>query len=115
MANGEVKLMPYFHFVATLGPTRLFGLPDGDYTVLDASKETVYTSPVLDTLTGNLVGHGTLSQYRVYDWRLVAEYEINSIRFEINDNYVHITLQAINSTRPNSPSHLQGRRDVCKH
>jgi len=84
MAGGIVNLMPRFHFVATLGPTRLFGLPDWDYTVLDGSKETVYTTPVLDTLTGNLVGHGTLSQYRDHDKRIEADCEINSIHFQIS-------------------------------
>jgi len=55
MIESIVNPMPRFHFVTMWVSTRLLSSPNPVCTVLNASVETVYASPALDTIRGFLV------------------------------------------------------------
>lgn len=83
-----------YDFVFLLKPSGLFGLPDEGWTIIGNGARDV-TSPVVDARTENFVGHGTLSQYRLHEDRLVATLTLNAIRFEVDDNFLRVAIEAI--------------------
>lgn len=77
-----------------LHPPSVFGLPGDDYTVIPGGEAGIkdVVGPTIDTLTGSVVGLGTLSQYRRFDERLSLRLEREGVGVQLVDNYVTLTL-----------------------
>lgn len=87
--------MPSYRFLFRLGPPGFFGLPDGNKVVLPAQPAgTQLLGPVLDTRTGQLVSHGTLSQYRPPSQALAANIKTHGLSLSINDNFLEVITDA---------------------
>lgn len=78
-----------FDFVVELSPGGHFGLPDKERTVIPVQQGDVFT-PHLDTMTGNLIGHGTLSNYRHEP--TMIEFADNQVKIRCIDNHLYIKI-----------------------
>ncbi len=85
--------MVHYDIVLKLTPPRLFGLPEEGMTIIEAGPRQV-TSPSIDPRTENVVGHGTLSQFRHYDERLTAAFTLNAVQVTAEDNFFRVALEA---------------------
>jgi hypothetical protein len=87
--------MPSYRFLFRLGPPGYFGLPEGDKIVVPAQPAgRQIVSAVLDTRTGQLVSHGTLSQYRAPDHALAAKIKPQGFSLSITDNFLEVVTEA---------------------
>lgn len=87
--------MPSYRFLFRLGPPGYFGLPEADKLVVPAQPGgRQLVSPVLDTRTGQLVSHGTLSQYRAPDRALAANIKSEGLSLSITDNFLEVITEA---------------------
>jgi hypothetical protein len=78
-----------------LSPPAFFGLPEGDRVVVPVrpgGREIV--GPTLDTRTGHLVSHGTLSEYRQPDHALNLQIPEAGCEAEFKDNFVTLGVDA---------------------
>lgn len=82
--------MPRFTFRYLLEPTSPFGLPDGAKIVLPAG--TPVTSPIVDTRSGQIAGHGSLPVYRTAADALNVQLEADEVTLSLHDNYLHLSL-----------------------
>lgn len=90
-----VEAMRQYRLLFRLGPSAFFGLPDGDRVVLaaqDGGRKIV--GPILDTRTGQLVSHGTLSQYRSPVQAIAAIVDVDGLQLTLNDNFLAVTSDA---------------------
>lgn len=86
--------MRTYRLLFRLSPPGVFGLPDGNKVVIAAKEGQEIYGPVLDTRTGQLVSHGTLSQYRAPEQVLTATFEEGDLKLSLNDNFLAITTEA---------------------
>lgn len=83
--------MPHYRFLFRCDPPGFFGLPDGDKIVIPADGlGTDLRGPILDTRTGKLVSHGTLSQFRQPDQALSALLKRISMSLNFTDNFLEV-------------------------
>lgn len=83
--------MPQFRFLFRLAPASYFGLPDGDRVVVPVRPGGQLVGPVLDTRTGQLVSHGTLSQYRSPEAAAATSLVAGEFSVSLSDNFLHVT------------------------
>lgn len=88
--------MPRFRLLFQLSPPSVFGLPDGMTIVVPGSTEPRQVAgPVLDTRTGHIVAHGTLSEYRQPTQALdVPALDIGPCQASVRDNFLDVTVDA---------------------
>ena len=79
--------MSRYDLLFILKPPAFFGLPEDGKTVVPAGAQDI-CSPAMDTTTGNIIGHGTLSKYR--ETPLSKQFVIGDINARIQDD--HLTL-----------------------
>jgi hypothetical protein len=84
--------MPDYQLVFLLHPPGIFGLPEEGKTVYPGAETANLVGPTVDTLTGNLVVHGTLSKYR--DEPLTREVSIAGAKLNIRDNYIYLQIES---------------------
>ena len=87
--------MPKFVVSLSLSPPAVFGLPDGAKIVVpasDAPRE--FWGPTIDSRTGHIVGHGSMSEYRKSDAALSTTVALRCGTAEFRDNFVELTIQA---------------------
>lgn len=87
--------MPRFTVKFLLAPPWVFGLPDGRATVIPASptnREVI--SPSIDTRTGKVSGHGTLSEYRPAAEAVQMVSVADGIEAQCVDNFFTLKLEA---------------------
>ncbi len=90
--------MPQFTLRFQFLPPGPFGLPDGDRVVVPSGRvDGDVEGPAFDAVTGKLVRHGTLSQYRKPEQAVQAEFARNGIRFSVRDNIAEIVIESPNS------------------
>lgn len=80
-----------YEAIYKLAPTGIFGLPDGDFVVVPAGPERRVYGGTLDTRTGQIVGHGSLSEYRTESARLHVQQDVGICRVSVTDNYVTVS------------------------
>lgn len=78
-----------FDFVVQLSPEGFFGLPEGEKIIFPAGGGDVYF-PYVNTITGNLIGHGTLSKYR--EEPTTIEFNNEEVKITCQDNHLFITI-----------------------
>ncbi len=83
-----------FTLLFQVGPPGLFGLPNGDKLVIGSEAGRQGIGNTLDTKTGNIVGYGTLSQYRREDEALRLECNIGGAQLSVNDNFFRLKVMA---------------------
>lgn len=89
--------MPSYRFLFRIGPPGFFGLPDSDKVVVPAKPEgRQVVGPVLDTRTGQLVSHGTLSEFRPPDQALKTSLTSQELSLSFNDNFLEVIANAEN-------------------
>ena len=86
--------MQSFHLRFKLAPTGFFGLPDGERVVLPVREDREIIGPVFDTRTGQLVTHGTQSEFRLDDGCARASTSVNGIKSSLRDNFLELDLEA---------------------
>jgi hypothetical protein len=89
--------MQSFHLLFKISPSGFFGLPDGSRVVLPVRENREIIGPVLDTRTGHLVAHGTLSEFRPSDGGANASTSVNGIKNSLRDNFLALDLEALNA------------------
>jgi hypothetical protein len=82
-----------YRLVARMRPPGVFGLPEDGTTVIPARPGEVH-GPTIDTLTGHIVGHGTLSEYRKEGDRVSVRADTDRAVMRFEDDYVWIELEA---------------------
>lgn len=76
-------------------PAGYFGVPDGQKVVLPANAAGVdVLSPTLDTRSGLLVNHGTLSSFRSDDAAVREEVVLEDARLRFNDEFLTVMVEA---------------------
>lgn len=85
--------MPEYHALFSLTPSGIFGLPDGEFVVVPGGPDPI-KSPVLDTRTGVLVSHGTLSRYRDEASMHRVSVSINDVSVRTEDNFATVVVNA---------------------
>jgi hypothetical protein len=78
--------------VFLISPPGPFGLPDGNHVVVPAPAQ-IY-SPVIDTNSGLVVSHGTLSRYRNEDEGIKEQVTVGAVALHFHDNYVTTDVEA---------------------
>jgi hypothetical protein len=81
-----------------LSPPYAFGLPEQGKIVIPGGEGSV-NGPTLDTVTGKLVGHGTLSRYREDTDRLQVLLTLPSSTIRLNDNFAFVESEAPDSNQ----------------
>ena len=87
--------MATYHIRFQLSPPAYFGLPDGEKVVVPATpagQEVV--TPVIDTWTGRIASHGTLSKYRLPPEAMTMDLRQESLQFTCHDNFATLTVDA---------------------
>jgi hypothetical protein len=84
--------MPLYLIRFRLSPERYFGLPEGDRTIIPSSPQREYVSPAIDTRTGKIVAHGTLSEYRSEAKAITIDHTLGDERFYIRDNFLSVSV-----------------------
>lgn len=94
--NGVFELsspsqMSLFKVLFRLEPQAVFGLPDGDKVVVPAGPTPKdFLSPALDTRTGHIVAHGTLSEYRREGHSASCAFSLSGFNATMRDNFVRL-------------------------
>jgi hypothetical protein len=89
--------MQPFHLLFKISPSGFFGLPDGSRVVLPVRENREIVGPVLDTRTGHLVAHGTMSEFRPSDGCASASISVNGIKSSLRDNFLKLDLEALSA------------------
>lgn len=82
--------MNRYEIIFTLEPAWPFGLPQEGMTVIPSG--TTWDGPWVDTWSGVVASHGTLSQYRATPVEGVVE--VAAAEFRLRDNFLFVTLAA---------------------
>lgn len=88
--------MPTYRVVFQLSPPGAFGLPDGAAIVVPARKGSKIEGPIVDTRSGNIVGHPTLPAYRAESEALSIALQVGPIKFVLRDNFLTASIDAEN-------------------
>lgn len=87
--------MQTYHILFRLAPASCFGLPDGNKVVIPVAPHgPEILGPALDLRTGQLVSHGTLSQYRTPKQSLNLNLQSAGLVLSINDNFLSVAVDA---------------------
>jgi len=78
-------------FIFLLNPSGYFGLPQEGKTVVPSTSEYSY-SPAIDSWAMEIVGHGSLSEYRQENDKITYIKKYNDVNIRIEDNYLHINI-----------------------
>jgi hypothetical protein len=81
-----------YQLLFLIAPPGPFGLPEEDKTVYPGAETAGLVSPVVDTLTGKIVQHGTPSKYR--ESPLTRELNISGAKLNICDNYIYLDIES---------------------
>jgi hypothetical protein len=84
--------MPHYQIVLLIKPAGMFGLPEEGKTIHPAPVTNLYTG-TLDSRTGNIISHGTLSKYR--ETPLQKEVTMGSASLKMKDNFVFLDIEAM--------------------
>lgn len=87
--------MATFRLAFRLQPPGPFGLPDGDRVVvstMEGGREIV--GPAIDTRTGQVASHGTLSQYRSPEQAVDLSIASHTSELTLTDNYLRLSVDA---------------------
>lgn len=85
-----------FRLVFRIFPASFFGLPDGDRVVIPAvSGGREIVGPTLDTRTGEIASHGTLSEFRKSESALTFQFGTDSIQLNFSDNFLSVLIKAL--------------------
>lgn len=86
--------MSSYRFVFRLSPPGLFGLPEGERVVVPATpKPRHLKGSVLDTRSGKIVAHGTLSQYREEDQAASGQVDMAGFLLSLQDNFLEVIVE----------------------
>lgn len=78
-------------------PPRVFGLPDDDAIVVKTSTDRKILSPTIDIQSGNVISHGTFSEYRSLDEALSIRLISGEMTLEVRDNFFELIVRAENT------------------
>ncbi len=84
--------MATFKVTFRISPAACFGLPHDGHRVLPAGSK--YVSDTLDTVSGQLVGYGTLSRFREVSEAINEEVRIEESKGQLRDNYLSLEVDA---------------------
>ena len=85
--------MASYDILVQLAPAGAFGLPEPGYVVVPPSGEQI-VSPAIDSRTGNIVCHGTLSVFRKEEEKLSLQVDVEDCHISLYDNYIHFRAEA---------------------
>lgn len=85
----EHRLMPSYEMVVVVKPAGPFGLPQEGLIIHPGGE--LY-GPTLDTHSGNIVAHGTLSRYR--EQPVSVEVSLDTVKLRLRDDYLTVTFSA---------------------
>ncbi len=85
--------MANFEVLFELKPPGAFGLPEQGWTVLPTPIKNAY-GPTLDTKTGQIVSHGTLSVFRREQERIKEQLRAGQYEVKLCDNFMLMKIEA---------------------
>jgi hypothetical protein len=76
------------------GNPGLFGLPDGDTTVMMSANSPESHSDVIDMRSGHIIAYGAFSRYREPSAALTVACELGIGALSVNDNFFRVSISA---------------------
>ncbi len=86
--------MKNYKLLFRVNPPSYFGLPEGEKIVVPSTGQKTIESPTIDPFTGNVTGHGTVSQYRPDTHPIHLDLQLSKATLKVRDNYFELALEA---------------------
>lgn len=86
--------MNHYWILFKLGNPGLFGLPDGDTTVMRSANSAESHSDTIDIFSGHIIAYGAFSRYREPTDALNVACELGAGSLSVNDNFFRVSIPA---------------------